>query len=116
MRKLTFAERLYKTFRWDKGREGKITEWQVSGTSRIRTSTAEWVARSRGRRSQTVGADCLTVCHPRDLSLQAGGLTGMHYWANVEPHSNVNSGIDRQKLPDMHIQLVRPYRFRVHLA
>ena len=22
--------------------------------------------RSRGRRSQTVGADCLTVCHPRD--------------------------------------------------
>jgi len=21
---------------------------------------------SRGRRSQTVGADCLTVCHPRD--------------------------------------------------
>ena len=28
--------------------------------------------RSRGRRSQTVGADCLTVCHPRDeLSLSA---------------------------------------------
>ena len=24
-------------------------------------------ARSRGRRSQTVSADCLTVCHPRDL-------------------------------------------------
>ena len=22
---------------------------------------------SRGRRSQTVGADCLSVCHPRDV-------------------------------------------------
>ena len=30
--------------------------------------------RSRGRRSQTVGADCLTVCHPRDRA----NLTGTH--------------------------------------
>jgi hypothetical protein len=27
--------------------------------------------RSRGRRSQTVGADCLSVCHPRDTGLLA---------------------------------------------
>ena len=27
------------------------------------------LARSRGRRSQTVGADCLTVCHPRDQEI-----------------------------------------------
>jgi len=32
----------------------------------IKVSPSIRPAWSRGRRSQTVGADCLTVCHPRD--------------------------------------------------
>ena len=32
---------------------------------------------SRGRRSQTVGADCLSVCHPRDRAFGVGGTSGL---------------------------------------
>ena len=35
---------------------------------------------SRGRRSQTVGADCLTVCHPRDRSSFEALIVDHRFW------------------------------------
>jgi len=42
-----------------------------------------------------------------EITTSAGGLTGMHYWSNVDPLHNVPSIIRRHKLPDMHVQMGR---------
>ena len=67
---------------FDKGNQ-RTTKAPEGGAPVLDRSDAEHAppprppfGRSRGRRSQTVGADCLTVCHPRDRSNLIGRERG----------------------------------------